>query len=40
MPRLVIVLSLLVLAALPAAAGAKVRKGPSGAASTRRRGRS
>ena len=30
MPRLALVLSLLVLAALPAAAGAKVRKGPSG----------
>ena len=30
MPRLALVLSLLVFAALPAAAGAKVRKGPSG----------
>ena len=32
MPRLALVLSLLLLAALPAAADAKVRKGPSGAA--------
>jgi len=32
MPRLALVLSLLMLAALPAAAGAKVRKGPAGAA--------
>ena len=32
MPRLALVLSLLVFAALPAAAGAKVRKGPSGRA--------
>jgi pimeloyl-ACP methyl ester carboxylesterase len=32
MPRLALVLSLIVFAALPAAAGAKVRKGPSGAA--------
>ena len=32
MPRLLLVLSLLLLAALPAAAGAKVRKGPSGTA--------
>jgi Secretory lipase len=32
MPRLALVLSLLLVAALPAAAGAKVRKGPSGAA--------
>ena len=30
MSRLALVLSLLLLAALPAAAGAKVRKGPSG----------
>ena len=32
MPRLALLLSLLLLAALPAAAGAKVRKGPSGGA--------
>ena len=32
MPRLALLLSLLMLAALPAAAGAKVRKGPAGAA--------
>ena len=32
MPRLALVLSLLLLAALPASAGAKVRKGPSGPA--------
>jgi hypothetical protein len=32
MPRLALLLSLFVLAALPAAAGAKVRKGPSGRA--------
>src|SRR3954451_17425441 len=32
MPRLALVLALLLLAALPAAADAKVRKGPSGAA--------
>ena len=32
MSRLALVLSLLLLAALPAAAAAKVRKGPAGAA--------